>query len=192
MFAPLDAAGMPVHFLPGNHDNREAFWKAFPGHRAAAAAAPPDKHVRIVESDRVNWFLLDSLEQTDHTPGHLGQPQLDWLSKSLGARPDKPALVLAHHHLDFENKIHGLTDTAALVDVLTAHKQVKAYLHGHTHCWSSGEVRGLRVVSLPTLVWVFDAKQPRGWVDARASDAACLSAWSRSIAITRPTARGSR
>ena len=65
------------------------------------------------------------------------------------------------------DKTQGLLDADALLSVLTPRKQVKAYLHGHTHCWDYQPMQGIHVVTLPTLVWVFDKLQPRGWVDAK-------------------------
>jgi 3',5'-cyclic AMP phosphodiesterase CpdA len=167
LIAPIETSGTAVHYLLGNHDQRETFWKAFPKQRALVDGMVPDKHVTIVESPRANWFLLDSLDQTNHTPGRMGPAQLHWLAHALDARPDKPALIVAHHNIDFTAKITGLLDTDELLRVLAPRKQVKAYLHGHTHRWDYQPMQSIHVVTLPTLVWAFDKTQPRGWVDAR-------------------------
>jgi hypothetical protein len=166
LIQPIESSGTAVRRLLGNHDHRETFWKAFPKERAAAVAAVPDKHIAVVESARANWFLLDSLDQTNHTQGRLGPAQLQWLARALDARPDKPALIAAHHNIDFTAKITGLLDADALLSVLAPRKQVKAYFHGHTHCWDYQPMQGIHVVTLPTLVWVFNQGQPSGWVDA--------------------------
>ena len=166
LLEPIERSGMAVHRILGNHDHRETFWKAFPRERAAVVAAVPDKHIVVVESARANWFLLDSLDQTNHTQGRLGPAQLQWLGKALDARPDKPALIVAHHNIDFTAKITGLLDADALLSILAPRKQVKAYFHGHTHCWDYQPMQGIHVVTLPTLVWRFNQAQPSGWVDA--------------------------
>ncbi len=166
LIQPIESSGTAVHRVLGNHDHRETFWGAFPKERAAAVAAVPDKHIVIVESARANWFLLDSLDQTNQTQGRLGPAQLQWLAQALDARPDKPALVVAHHNIDFTARITGLLDAGELLSVLAPRKQVKAYFHGHTHCWDYQPMQGIHVVTLPTLVWVFHKLQPCGWVDA--------------------------
>jgi hypothetical protein len=166
LLKPIQQSGTAVHRVLGNHDHRENFWNAFPGERAAAGAAVPGRHVAVVESARANWFLLDSLDQTNHTPGRLGPAQLQWLARALDARPDKPALIVAHHNIDFTARITGLLDAGELLSLLARRKQVKAYFHGHTHCWDYQPMQGIHVVTLPTLVWVFNQSQPCGWVDA--------------------------
>ncbi len=164
--APLGQAAIPVHFVLGNHDNRENFFAVFP--EAKPAKPPvPDKHVAIVETPYANWYLLDSLQRSNYTPGKLGEAQLAWLARQLDARPEKPALVVAHHNPDFSSKISGLEDTAALLEVLLPRRQVKAYFFGHTHRWELSKRDDLHLVNLTTLVWVFDKSQPRGWVRAQ-------------------------
>lgn len=168
--APIRQAGIPVHMSLGNHDHRENFWTALPAARPAGSPSVADKHVSIIESPRANWFLLDSLEKTNYTPGTLGNEQLGWLATALDARADKPALVVMHHNPDPTPNTSGLRDTAQLLDLLAPRKQVKALFYGHSHRWNMEQVEGIHLVNLPTLVWVFDQKQPRGWVDARLND----------------------
>jgi len=164
---PIRQAGIPLHFVLGNHDNRENFYEACPEARPAGKPTVAEKHVAVLETPHANFFLLDSLQKSNYTPGRLGAAQLDWLSRALDARPDKPALVVAHHNLDRNPKTSGLQDTTALLDVLAPRKQVKAYLFGHSHRWQQGAEGGIHLINIPTLVWIFDKTQPRGWVDAR-------------------------
>jgi len=166
LLQPLREAGVPLHLLLGNHDHRGNLWNVFPEARAAVPQPSIDRHVSIIESPHANWFLLDSMQKTDFTPGRLGEAQLQWLSKALDARADKPAIVMAHHQMDLDPKSSGLQDTAALFDVLMPRKQVKAYVFGHRHRWDILKREDLHLVNLPTLVWPFDETQPRGWVDA--------------------------
>jgi len=121
---PIREAGLPVHLVLGNHDHREHFFTAFPDAKPKADPPVPDKYVAVLQTPYANWFLLDSLQQTNHTPGHLGQPQLKWLAEQLDARADKPALVVAHHYLDRAIVSSGMTDTKALLEVLHPRKQV--------------------------------------------------------------------
>ena len=121
------------------------------------------------------------------TPGVLGEAQLAWLAKVLDAQPDKPALVLAHHNPDPAAKTTGLTDTAALMDVLLPRKQVKAYFFGHTHCWSLGRQKDLHLVNVPAVAWLFDKTQPRGFITVQLRSGAQRSCSTRSIAHTPST-----
>jgi 3',5'-cyclic AMP phosphodiesterase CpdA len=84
----------------GNHDEREHFWKSFPLD-ATQSESVLQKQVAVFSGARANWFLLDSLEATDATPGKLGVAQREWLAQELAARPGQPALVVCHHHLDW-------------------------------------------------------------------------------------------
>ncbi len=167
LIGPLRRAGVPIHFALGNHDNRERFLAAFPEAKKQAAIDPGKfgKYVSVLETPHANWFLLDSLEKTDFTPGLMGEAQLAWLAKALDARPDKPALVLAHHNPNIKGKFPaGLKDTEALLKVLMPRKQAKAYFYGHTHCWNIGRRTDLHLVNIPATAWLFNKSQPRGFI----------------------------
>lgn len=166
LIGPIREAGIPLHFALGNHDHREHFYAAFPDAKPDGDPPVADKHVSIVETPHADWILLDSLQRTNHTPGRIGEEQLAWLARTLDARPDRPALVMAHHNPDWAEKTSALEDTKALFEVLEPRKQVKAFLFGHSHKWILARREGLHLVNLPTLVWVFDKSQPQGWVDA--------------------------
>lgn len=172
LLKPLRMAGLPIHLALGNHDDREEFWKALPNADGKPAGeAPPrpvvDKHVTVVESPRANWFLIDTLNQVNVTPGMLGEKQLGWLAKSLDAMGNKPAIVVGHHHPDLAEKTNGLRDTAGLMEVLRPRRQVQAYIFGHTHNWSYRNDDGLHLINLPPVAYVFDKARPSGWVDAQ-------------------------
>jgi hypothetical protein len=155
----------PVHLSLGNHDERQNFWQAFPDD-AARLATVPDKQAAVFACDRANWFLLDSLDLTAHTPGQLGPAQLDWLARELAARPDKPALVVCHHPLDVTGLL-GLKDSAALEELLIRHPQVKAFIFGHTHNWNIAQhPSGVHLINLPQTAYPFQAGRPSGWVRA--------------------------
>jgi|SRR5665213_1041883 len=153
----------PVHLTLGNHDARENFWQAFP-QDATRAADVPEKQVAVFASDRANWFLLDSLNLTNHTPGELGAAQLQWLARELESHPEKPAIVVCHHPLDFTGLL-GLKNSPALEQMLTRHRQVKAFVFGHTHNWDIATHKsGVHFINLPPTGYVFNAGRPSGWV----------------------------
>ncbi len=170
LLKPLGEAGLPLSFTLGNHDHRANLQA---GLLKGAGQSPLDgRQISVLETPRVNWFLLDSLEKVNATPGELGAAQLGWLAKALDARPDKPALVAVHHDPQWTEatKRSGLRDTEKLFDVLVPRKQVKALFYGHTHRWRRAEREGIHLVNLPPVAYLFDKESPNGWVELRVRD----------------------
>jgi len=167
LLAPLRKAGVPVHLALGNHDEREHFWAAAELQAGEDDAARPvaDKQIAVVEMERANWFLLDSLDKTNVTPGRLGAEQIEWLASALDDRADKPALVLGHHQPVQGGVGSGLRDTDALFEVLVPRRQVKAYIFGHTHHWMVDRWKDIHLVNLPPTAYPFAKHDPNGWVE---------------------------
>ncbi len=167
LLAPLRQHQLPLHLLLGNHDHRERMLEHF---RDLQPDKPllGDRVIGILELPHANWFMLDSLMQTNVGTGELGQAQLNWLAEALDQRKDKPAIVIAHHNLQWDHpeRITGLKETAELWDILTKRDWVKAYLYGHEHCWVHTQREGIHLVNLPTTAFVFGKGQPNGWVGA--------------------------
>jgi hypothetical protein len=156
----------PLHLSLGNHDQRENFWQAFP-QDATRLNTILQKQASLFSSSRANWFLLDSLDITLATPGELGAAQLDWLAGELAARPDKPAIIVAHHNLHTTSAVAGIKDSAALEKIFAQHPQVKAFIFGHTHNWSiETHASGVHLINLPPTGYVFKSGRPSGWVRA--------------------------
>lgn len=168
----LADAGLSIHMTMGNHDDREPFYEAFASQRANNALVD-GKHISILSTPTTNLFLMDSLLEVNVVTGELGQPQLDWLASALDARSEKPAIVFAHHNLQFQLKesqtrIGGLLDSQKLVDLLSARAHVQAYIFGHTHQWNADEKQDdLHLVNLPACSYVFNPAHPNGWVKAK-------------------------
>ncbi len=162
----LRADAMPIHLALGNHDAREQFWEVFAEEKAAKRPVE-ERQTGLVSTPRANWFILDSLEKTQATPGLLGPGQLDWLTRSLEANAAKPALVLVHHNPQFDGGNDGLKDTAALFEIIRPRRQVKALIFGHTHRWKIEEDEsGLHLINLPAVSYVFQKGEPSGWTHA--------------------------
>jgi 3',5'-cyclic-AMP phosphodiesterase len=179
-FAPivgkLTEAKLPVHLMLGNHDHIGNLYSVL---AKTKPAKPPvvGKHVSIVQSEHANWFLLDSLDVVNSPPGNLGKEQLEWLGKALDAHTDKPAIVMAHHDPDLTpppppnskrkpRKSSGLKDGAALLELLTARKHVKAFINGHRHRYVQRTYKNLHVIGLPTTAYT-GAPEKSAWVLAR-------------------------
>lgn len=168
LLQPLRDAGLPVHLALGNHDDRANLWAGIKESRAGKGVVM-DKHVAMIRSAHANWFLLDTLEAVNKTPGSLGDEQLQWLTAALDQHADKPAILVGHHnpHLrEVENKT-GLKDTDRLLAVARPRKHVKAYVFGHTHNWSvETDEQGFHFINLPPVGYVFNPARPNGWVTA--------------------------
>lgn len=166
LLQPLRADGLALHLALGNHDHRVSFWAALVAQRAAKRPVS-DKHVALVSAKHVNWLVLDSLEVTLQTPGALGAAQLQWLAATLDANHRKPAVVVVHHNPGEDNKIGGLKDTEALLEIIRPRRQVKAWIYGHTHNWKvTQDVSGVHLINLPPVAYVFRDGDPSGWVHA--------------------------
>ena len=188
LLKPLRTAGWPVHLGLGNHDHRDRFRAAMSAAdlgRDVPASAQGTKHAMVLETPRADWVLLDSLDRTKSTSGRIGNAQLHWLAGVLDdpRRQGKPVIVVMHHHPVFADDLaarraatlwpvrnDGVADTEDLMAVVAPRRNVKALVFGHTHVWSHRVRDGLHLVNLPTTAYVFDSKQPAGWVDCLTRD----------------------
>ncbi len=119
----------PVAVCPGNHDVRAAF--------VAGLGTDPRS---VVEAAGLRFVMLDSLvdavdgRRVDE--GRLGEEQLGWLDRHLGAS-EVPTFVCLHHPPTTIGL--GLMDPIRLLDgddlaaVLDHHPHVVATLVGHAH-----------------------------------------------------------
>jgi len=163
---PLRAAGLTLNLALGNHDQRENFWAALASQKAPKRPVA-DKQVALIKSKHLNWFMLDSLEKTLQTPGALGEDQLKWLSETLDGNRKVPAVIVVHHNPGEDNKIGGLKDTNALLEIIRPRHQVKAWVYGHTHNWKvTQDSSGVHLVNLPPVAYIFREGDPSGWVHA--------------------------
>jgi 3',5'-cyclic AMP phosphodiesterase CpdA len=181
LMKPLRDAGLPIHLSLGNHDHRDNFWQAIP----PGAAVVESKHVTVVESPKVTWIVLDTLNKTNVTPGLLGAAQLKWLAAFLDepTHASKPVLVMIHHQPERDpaatqpaaanekpKNYSGLLDGAALMEILLPRKQVKAVINGHQHQWGLKQENGLHLVGLPAVAYTFGGDQTPAWTDWNVSD----------------------
>ena len=166
LLSPLRQAGMEVHLTLGNHDHRERFWQVFQQEKSAVRPVT-DRQVALLRTPQANWYILDSLETTQSSPGLLGEEQLHWLAKALDDNPKTPALIVIHHNPGLNGGNLGLKDTLPLFEVIRPRTQVKAYIYGHTHAWKvEPDTSGIHLINLPPVSYVFREGLPSGWVHA--------------------------
>jgi 3',5'-cyclic-AMP phosphodiesterase len=171
LIQPLREAGFPIHLTMGNHDDREVFYKTLDDQRPAQPVVL-SRHVGLVETRYVNFFLLDSLKATMIAEGDLGDLQLDWLKKELDSHTSKPVIVVAHHNPrlggDPKHFPGGLVDSQPLWDLFGQYRQVKAYVHGHIHDWGLAKHDDVHIANTPAVSYVANpATSTTGWTMAR-------------------------
>ena len=144
---PLD---VPVHVLPGNHDDRDALHRHFgvPG-----AGGEPVQYA--VELGPLRLVVVDSTAP-GHEHGELDGERLGWLDRELAGAPERPTLVAMHHPplctgAPAVDAI-ALRDDArrALGEVLERHPQVLKVVAGHVHRTVGSEVGGRAVLAIPS------------------------------------------
>jgi 3',5'-cyclic AMP phosphodiesterase CpdA len=141
---------VPVHVLPGNHDDRAGLRRAFglPGE----GGEPIDY---AVEVRGVRILVLDSTVP-GQDPGALEADQLAWLDRQLAEHPEAPAVLAMHHSplptgIDEWDEVNlSAADRQALGEVVGGHDQVKAIVAGHLHRVTASVLGGAAVLSGPS------------------------------------------
>ncbi len=138
LLAPLRDAGLPLHLVPGNHDDRAEMRARFPDLPATDVAA--DRLDRVIDDHLgAHGIRLIALDTT--VPGQQGgrvtDDQMAWLDEVLASGADVPTLVFQHHPpfvtgigwMD-ENTFEG-ADLQA--ETLARHDHVVGVVCGHLH-----------------------------------------------------------
>jgi 3',5'-cyclic-AMP phosphodiesterase len=141
LLAPL---GLPVHVLPGNHDDVDAL---------AAHLGWDGPHGYAVHAGRVRVVALDSTRPGEDG-GLLSSERLMWLEAELAADPT-PTVVAMHHPplvtgiLSLDRMGFAAEERLALASVLAANPQVVRVVAGHVHRAAFGMVGSCGVVAAP-------------------------------------------
>ena len=141
-FKTLD---VPVHCLPGNHDDRALMRQYLAGGNVQLSTC--------VDSDDWRIVLLDSTVPGSDD-GHLATAQLNYLEAQLASAAGRHVLVCLHHNpvpigspwLDTMMVDNG----AALFTVLDRHAAVRGVLWGHVHQNFDTKRRGVRLLASPS------------------------------------------
>ena len=125
---------LPLHAIPGNHDDRDLLRARFGPSPAAAGG-------RVRFAVKCGPLRLVGCDSTSpgRENGALGGEQLDWLEYTLALEPETPTLLALHHPpvltgvrsmdaigLDAEDRVR-------LEVLLGRHPQVLAITCGHVH-----------------------------------------------------------
>lgn len=145
VLAPL---AVPVHVIPGNHDDRATLRDVL------GAPGEGDAPVHFaVQAGPIRVIACDTL-----IPDHVeGQLDVSWVADRLAEAPDTPTLIAMHHppvQIGFDSMdAYGLpaATRSELEAVLAEHPQVLKIVTGHVHRAASALIGRVPVVSAPSV-----------------------------------------
>ena len=128
----IAALPMPVHVIPGNHDEREPLLATLP-----ATARDENGFINYALTHQgIRIIMLDTLADGEDF-GNLCPQRLAWLANELQQSQDLPCLIFMHHPplalgLPFMDAIN-LQNADAFGDILQTHPAIRHIFFGHTH-----------------------------------------------------------
>jgi 3',5'-cyclic-AMP phosphodiesterase len=146
----LESLDVPVHVLPGNHDDRARLRQAFdlPG-----TGEEPIDYSAMVGALRL--VVFDSIVP-GQDPGAYDEGRLRRLEEELDRAPETPTLLALHHpplttaHPGWDAINLPAADRRSLAEVVAKHPQLLAIVGGHLHRVAAGALAGVPVVSAPS------------------------------------------
>jgi len=150
----LSRQSIPVHLIPGNHDDAPQLLAAFQDTSfAQAASAEPTRCYYRIDYPNLRLLCCDS-SVSGRNDGELGATQLAWIDTQLRFNADIPAVLAMHHH-PVVSGIKAmdrfmLSDAAELESILNKHGPVARILVGHLHRPMTAMFAGSLVASAPS------------------------------------------
>jgi len=149
----LKRLDVPLHVIPGNHDDRARLREAFD------LAGSGDERINYsVKVGDLRVVAFDSIVP-GQDPGDFPPEQLRWLDEALGADPQTPT-VLALHHMplttgipDWDEINLSAPQRDALAGVVARHPQLRAIVGGHLHRVAISTLAGCPVLAAPSTYW---------------------------------------
>ncbi len=161
--------GLPVYWVPGNHDQNLA---------AIEAVLAPEPLFRSPLSFQAGGWNIGLLwtRLTNQVQGAVAAESLAALERSLQAHGDWPTLVALHHPLlpigSAVMDAIGVENAAAVLALLERYPQVKAVVCGHIHqafdqmLGGEGDRGGIRFLGSPsTCVQLLPQSPTAVWTD---------------------------
>jgi 3',5'-cyclic AMP phosphodiesterase CpdA len=142
--------GIPVHVLPGNHDDRATMRAAFaiPG----SGDTPIDY---AVDLGPLRLVVVDSTIPGEDR-GSFEREQLERLDAELAAASGQPTILAMHHPplataiADWDGVNLPAAERQALAEVVARHPQVRAIVGGHLHRLAAATLAGRPVLAAPS------------------------------------------
>lgn len=150
LLGPLQA---PLYLVPGNRDDNEELRRAF-SDAPFLPATGPFLHYAIEDFD-TRLVAVDSTWAGERK-GRFCEQRQAWLEATLGAQPERPALLFIHHP-PFDVGDHYVggyrrpEEVAALQSIVERHEQVSGLLCGHVHWPVSRDWAGTQARIMPSV-----------------------------------------
>ena len=147
----LAALAVPALAIPGNHDDRDAFRRAFRDHAYLPATGP----INYTAGDHgpVRIVALDvTLPGLHH--GAVDEAGARWLDEVLSAEQQRPTIVMMHQP-PFESGVPYLDaylcrDGGRLAEVVSRHPAVERIVCGHVHRFMQLRFGGTMLCTAPS------------------------------------------
>jgi Icc protein len=141
---------IPVHCLPGNHDD--------PATMAAALAHDQITCMETIDHNHWRIILLNSVVP-GQDKGELSTKELERLNHALSDVPGRHALVCLHHHpvpmgCSGMDRI-GIVNAESFFEVIDHYPCVRGVLWGHVHNEFVGLRKGVRLLATPSTCFQF-------------------------------------
>lgn len=149
----LSQLPMPVHTIPGNHDDRQMIVSALPNMRC-------DDYGFVQKVEEFSYgvgLFLDTLK-LGRPGGEYCERRQAWLKAQLSRYQGEPLFIFMHH-APFKTglvamDIMGLDDghSRQLAEIFTLHKGPKQLFLGHYHRAFSGLWQGIAFSCVPSMI----------------------------------------
>jgi len=144
---------LPLHVIPGNHDDRGRLREAF---ELSGIGDEPINYSAWVRDLRLVAF--DSIVP-GQDPGDFPPEQLRWLDEGLAAEPEAPTLLALHHPplstgiAEWDAINLSARQREALAEVVGRHPQLLGIVGGHLHRVAASALAGRPVLAAPSTYW---------------------------------------
>jgi Icc protein len=141
----LETLNVPVHLIPGNHDDLAYIQAEF-------SQGPISCAKQILTG---GWqILLLNTQLPGKVGGHLDEGELHWLEQCLSANSAAHTLIFLHHNpvpsgCKWLDPI-GLDNPDRFFELIAAFPQIKAVSWGHIHQVFEEQRAGVRLLSAPS------------------------------------------
>jgi len=149
----LAALELPLHVLPGNHDDRRRLRETF--------GLPGDGDEPINYSAWVGDLRLVAFDSIvpGQDPGDFPPEQLRWLQEELATEPEAPTLLALHHPplstgiAEWDEINLSGSQRETLSEVVARHPQLLGIAGGHLHRVAASSLAGRPVLAAPSTYW---------------------------------------